>query len=186
MIEILTNIKEPIDFEEIVNLTFENFKELLKIRSPIHIDIDLRGWKKHKQKRNNLNNNNNNNNLVVAYNQNQLIGFALYRQIQPNDKNNRYLDILKKTPYPFIYNSNIIDVLCVNKDFKRQGFASQIIERVILESKQEGKENIYATCWKGYDGDSILLFNKLNFKQIKFIPNYYFDNSDGIIVSKKI
>ena len=162
---------EDLDF--ILDLAFELFKEpngcktkseYRKIISPWLNDLSL--------------------GMVIAYADDVLVGFCLHRLI-PDNEFSFYISAARSRRVSYYNNSRVIEMVVIVPHYRRMGIGRSLVAKV-MEDSAPATSQIYATCWKGKDGDSYPLFMSLNFQELTTVHSCYYDNSSGIVVVKKL
>tara|TARA_B100001250_G_scaffold403552_1_gene418257 strand:+ start:1227 stop:1658 length:432 start_codon:yes stop_codon:yes gene_type:complete len=122
--------------------------------------------------------------------------------ITENYEKEVFLTIMKRWPEGFLLLRNsdkIVGVACgaiqpnsklriliiaLNKELRRKGFGSQLLNMMIEKSLDYGVKKVTLEVRK--DSPAISFYRRLNFSSVDVLPCYYQDGCDGIVMEKQI
>lgn len=172
-IELLEGIKDESDLELIIDMEFSFFKNPSGHKSVADARKLIRHLLGYPD-----------NSLVVAYDINDPVGFSIYGPPFLEDELFRGAALQSNIRYDD--NCNSVSVIAVLPEYRKKGVGTDLLQKVIEGSKENGTSQLYATCWKGKLGESYYLFKKLGFKELGTIGGVYCDGTSGIVVVKEI
>ncbi|MBI3032109.1 GNAT family N-acetyltransferase [Candidatus Woesearchaeota archaeon] len=123
---------------------------------------------------------------MIALKDKKPVGYCIYQRITEDGDREYYTDCLTKSEVNIIFAepSFCITDLGVTAEERRNGVGRELMKYALEQIKALGGKQVYATCWKGEQGQSLSLVKNVGF--VELVSQKY-DNSDhGVIVMKNI
>lgn len=171
---IADDVKKSSDLEVLANIAYTHFGILNGIYDFSDYKKELDKWM-----------NNPANSLVIAYDNDAVLGFSLYGKIYAHEIE-IYRSAARKRGPRIQETSADIKLIAVQSDKRRNGIGSSILKRVIDDTKQVYIPNMFAVSWMGNGGQSFGMFKKLGFKELDSVEGIYSDGSLGIVLVKEL
>ena len=164
-------VVDKIDEEFVVQTTFKEFKAPWGINDLEQTRFLLDSWLTNRSGYG----------TVIAYDGKTPVGFCLHAPVLFREK-----IFFLSCGCTYKLGSREISVVSVEKERHGEGIGRLLVEKAIEQSEQFSPPQMYATCWRGKEGESYWLFKKLGFTEFGVLEGHYADKSNGIVVCKEL
>lgn len=130
--------------------------------------------------------NDSNSYYALALKDGKPVGYFIYQRITEDADKQYFTECLEKaiTTIRFKEESFCLTDFGVIKQERCNGIGGALLKFVLQQIKTLGGKQVYATCWRGEQGQSLSLVRKYDFVEI---GKYIYTNGDqGIVVMKEL